>query len=164
MGGISVGIPGIGIGMPGGGRRGGGYPPDRDPREDRESGSLREVTIRWESAKPIQEAHLKAKHTDAPSVEDRYYGIVIVGIPPRMASSNGRPKAELRPEGSKAIKSADVKLLSREEGNMILFLFPRSSEITLKHQRVQFETQIGQYQIRYSFYPADMVWDGNLEL
>lgn len=185
-GGIGMGIPGVGgVGMPGGGGRrggggyprgggggGGGYPrDDRDqyPRPESEA-DVRHVTVRWESALPVQEAHLKAKDADAPSMDESHYAIVVTGLPggrsgrAQLNEKDLKSQAELKKEGKKFAKPSDVKILSRDEGIWIVFLFPRSKEITAKDSQVDFDAKLGRYEVSQTFYLQDMTFKGKLEL
>ena len=179
-GGINLG----GLGIPIGGRGGGGpmgspgsgggsndptsngrYPrPSSDDGETRpKNNDPQTLTLRWESAQPIQDAQLKSKNTDSPNIDASHYAIVVSGLAPRFMNAD-KPKAELKKDGKTTIKQSDFKILRRDEGNMMVFLFPRSKEISTKDKRVEFHAIIGQMEIRESFYVADMVYNGKLEL
>src|SRR3954470_22864575 len=131
MGGGGIGIGGIGIpGMGGGGGRrggmGGGQGGGQDGGSRRSMGEPPTLTVRWESALPIQEAELKTKITNAPTIDEGHYGIAVYGIPTRMgASSDGKPK----PEGTltingKKVKASSSQILPRDDGQVVVFLFP----------------------------------------
>jgi hypothetical protein len=169
-----------GLGIPIGGRGGGGpmgSPGPADPtsggRYPRQPGGEdaprpknndpQTLILRWESAKPIQEAELKSKNTDAPQIDASHYAVVVYGLPTRFLNAD-KPKAELKKDGKTTIKQSDFKILRRDEGNMMVFLFPRSKEISTKDKRVEFHAVIGQMEIRESFYIGDMLFDGKLEL
>jgi hypothetical protein len=161
-GGIMIGGP---MGIPVGGRRG-GRPNGRDEREDSRPTSAR-LTLRWESALPVQEAAMKARITDEPSVEEGSYAVAVVGLPARMVDRQNRSKlkAELKCDGCKpAIKSTGTQILSRDDGTTVLFLFPRSREIGKDEREITFETEIGSMSIRESFNLLTMVLNGKREL
>jgi hypothetical protein len=183
--GVGLGIPGMGgIGGMGGGRRGGmgypggGYPngggtgsqgtgyPGGQGGDRGSSGKPPDLTVRWESALPVQQAELKLRNTDAPTVDESHYAIVVTGVPNRFAGPDSRvkPKGELKREGQKTIKASDVKVLPRDDGNTVVFLFPRSKEITAKDTAVDFEAVFGALSVKQTFSPSQMVWDGKLEL
>ena len=96
-------------------------------------------------------------------MDSGHYALVVQGLPARFLNAD-KPKAELKKDGKTVIKQSDFKILRRDEGNMMVFLFPRSKEISTKDKRVEFHAVIGQMEIRESFYVADMVYDGKLEL
>ena len=174
-----------GLGIPIGGRGGGGpmgspgsgggsndpnsgrYPRapagEDEPQQRPKNNDPQTLTLRWESAKPIQDAQLKAKNIDAPQVDSGHYAVTVYGLSTRFLNAD-KPKAELKKDGKTVIKQSDFKILRRDEGNMMVFLFPRNKEISTKDKRVEFHAVIGQMEIRESFYVADMVYDGKLEL
>jgi hypothetical protein len=179
-----IGIGGVGIGLPGGiggGRRGGGNPggggypgggqggPNRGPSaEGRQTPTLQ---VRWESALPVREAELKARETNAPTVGESHYAIAVYGVPKRFASPDekglaGRLKkqAALKREGKKDLKPSSVEVLQREDGPVIVYLFPRSNEITRQDKRVGFDARVGALRFNVPFYVDDMLCAGKLEL
>ena len=169
---------GIGIGLPGGmGRRypgGGGYPGGGRP--DRTDGSTTRPTpptlkLRWESALPIREAELKARDTNAPTLAEDSYAIAVYGVPRRMATTDSKTlsdqlkrAASLKRDGKKDLKPSSVEVLEREDGPVIVYLFPRSHEIPAGDRRVEFDARIGRLDFTQSFYLEDMVFQGKLEL
>jgi len=55
-------------------------------------------------------------------------------------------------------------VLQRDDGPVIVYLFPRSKEITRQDKRVEFDAKIGRLQLAQSFYVDDMNYQGKLEL
>jgi len=182
-GGMGGGMGGGGIGMGGGGYggRGGGYGGSNggyggnnggyggQQRTDDDSSSSssqsRNVTVRWESALPIQDALLKSKETGTPSIDDDHYAISVIGVPNRIANSDSaKPKAELKREGKKTIKSSDARVVAREKGSMVVFLFPRSQEITAQDNKITLEAKVGRMKVTQTFYLSDMNYRGKLAL
>ncbi len=166
MGGIGVGFPGMGRhgGMGGSGRgsNGGGSP---DP------GQMPTLTLRWISAMPVSAAELIAREMNAPSVDEDHYAIAVYGVPRRMV--NGDPDslggvlknhAAIKREGKKDMKPSSVEVLMRDDGPVILYLFPRSNEITRKDKRIEFDADVGQLKFAQDFFPNEMVYQGKLEL
>ena len=183
MGGGGIGMGGGGIGMGGGGwggrggNGGGGYGGthaggqqrrDDDDADRNASGDVRpsrNVTVRWQSALPVQDALLKSKETGTPSIDDGHYAIVVIGVPNRIANSkSAKPKAELKREGKKTIKSSDSRIIAGDKGAMLVFLFPRSQEITAQDKQLSFEAHIGRMHVTQSFYLSEMLYRGKLEL
>ena len=175
-GGIGLGIPGVGIGMGGprmGGGRGGGMgrngPRGGDPGEGGEGRPAPRtppaLTVRWESALPVQEAVLKLQQTDAPTIDEGHYAVSVAGLPARLAEAGrGKPQAELKRSGRKAIKSSEARIISRDDGAMVVFLFPRSKEIVAGDKEVEFHARIGPLEVKQSFALDAMKYDGKLEL
>jgi hypothetical protein len=175
-----IGFPGGGIGFPGGGRRGGGgypqggnYPGNPpDDTDSRGRGSPAPMlTLRWESALPVREAELKTRDVSAPTLEEGYYAIAVYGVPSRMVGTDEhrfadqlKGQAALKRDGKKDLKPSNVQVLDRDGGPTIVYLFPRSKEITNQDRRVAFDAKIARLTFTQSFYVEDMVFQGKLEL
>jgi hypothetical protein len=128
------------------------------------------LNIRWESALPIREAELKARETNAPAVDEEHYAIAVYGLPVKLAKDPKgegdrlKGQASLKREGQKDLKPSHVDVIQRDDGVVAVFLFPRNKEITVQDSRVEFDAQIGQYQISQSFQVDQMMYQGKLEL
>jgi len=156
---------GPGGGYPGGGQRGGtndGTGTDNEPAP---------LKLRWESALPIRAAELKARDTSAPTLDADHYAIAVYGVPSRMASGDSKnlanqlkKQAAIKRDGKKDLKPSSVEVLQRDDGPVIVYLFPRSKEITRQDKRVEFDAKIGRLQFAQSFYVDDMNYQGKLEL
>jgi hypothetical protein len=160
-----------GIGMPGIGRR----RANPDPAQDSNNGATGsteapQLTLRWESALPIREAELKARETNAPVVDEDKYAIAVYGIPshftkdPQNSGDRLKGQASIKREGQKDLRPTHVDVIQRDDGLVIVFLFPRTKEITAQDSRVEFNALIGEYQIAQSFHVDDMVYHGKMEL
>jgi hypothetical protein len=160
----------VGIGMPGMGRR-----RVNDPSQDPSNGvpapdSQLALHLRWESALPIREAELKARETNAPAVDEDRYAIAVYGIPthfmkdPQNAGDRLKGQAAIKREGQKDLKPSHVDVIERDDGLVIVFLFPKTKEITAKSARLEFDALIGPYQIAQSFHVDEMIYQGKLEL
>jgi hypothetical protein len=190
-GGIGIGGGGIGIGIPGiGGRGGGGYPggggggypggsrTGTNYPDDSGNGNGRtdpveppKLTLRWESAMPVREAELRARDVDAPTVDENHYAIAVIGVPRNMIKADTRAmeadlkkQAVLKRDNKKDFKPSSVEILQRDDGPVIVFFFPRSTEITASDRRVEFDAEIGRLKFAEPFYLEDMVYDGKLAL
>ncbi len=188
---IGIGIPGIGGigrpgrypggGYPGGGypSGGGGYPTGRNPggnspgddRGSSQSTTPPTLTLRWESALPVREAELKARETDAPSIDEKYYAIAVRGVPPRMLRNGGhaleselKKQAVLKRQGKKDVKPSNVEVHEREDGPLIIYLFPKSAEITNSDREVELDVQIERLKFGATFETGEMLYDGKLAL
>jgi hypothetical protein len=167
-GGVGIGFPGGGIGFPGGGGRrspGGNRAPD-DTSIERQS-----LKLRWESALPIREAELKARETAAPEVDQDHYAIAVYGVPSRMVNGDTKTvsdqlkkNAALKRDGKKDLKPSDVEVLQREDGAVVVYLFPRSAEITKQDKRVELDARIGRLELKQPFWVDEMVYQGKMEL
>lgn len=179
-GGMGGGYPGGGGGYPGGGGGypggGGGYPSRRQPgsdddRSSAENRQLPTLRLRWESALPVREAELKTRDTNAPTIDENHYAIAVYGVPARMTQGDSgkladqlKKQASLKRDGQKDLKPSSVNVLEREDGPVIVYLFPRTKEITAKDGRVEFDAQVGRLKFTQSFFVEDMVFQGKLEL
>jgi hypothetical protein len=182
------GYPGGGGGYPGGGYPGGGsgggrsrYPDDQDPngqgggqtrrRTDDDTNSPKPVTLRWESAEPVQQAILKAKDSNAPVMHEKEYAIVVSGLPNRVGRNSNaldektlKGNASLKKDSNKKLKPIAVKVMRLEDGTKIIYYFSRKDEITLKDRMIEFDAKIGRYEIDRPFVLTEMVFDGKLSL
>jgi hypothetical protein len=180
IGGIGLGIPGLGgmgrRGGMGGPRTGSGYPGGGQPGDsgnDRQGRNTEPpaLTLRWESALPVRTAELKVHETGAPTLDDSHYAIAVYGLPRRAANGDSKAlagelkkDAALKRDGKKDLKPSSVQVLQREDGPVIVYLFPRSMEITRQDKRLLFDARIGRFQFTQSFYLDDMTYAGKLEL
>jgi len=170
--------PGSGMGGRRMGGRGGGV--SRDPgagSNGTAGGSAPTVTVRWESALPVQEAHLKSRDMNAPEIDPNYYTIAVVGLPNRVVGNDVerfentlKGQAELKVEGRKSIRSSSARALPRDEGLVILFLFKKDllsnkdQPISQHDGRVVFDAKIGVFKVSQSFVLQEMVYADRLEL
>lgn len=177
---IRGGIGGIGIGKPrmGGPRGGMGRRPggrggmDQGmPIEEVAPRTLSAVTIRWESALPVQEAELKVADGNAPIVDEANYTIAVVGLPGRLVGNDPQAlakqikgQAKLKRDGKKDIKPSEVRVLPRDEGLVVMILFSRTSEISVNDRQIDFEAMVGPLELKQSFNLSEMNYAGKLEL
>ena len=174
---VGFGFPGMGYpgGGMGGGRRGGmnRQPNNTDPNASNDTNQkLPMLTLRWESATPVREAELKARDVNAPTLpDDAHYAIAVYGVPTTMTNGDSKKladeckkKAFLKRDGKKDIVPTSVQVLRREDGPVIVFLFPRAKEITKDDRRIEFDAQIEKLTLTESFYLEDMTYQGKVEL
>jgi hypothetical protein len=128
------------------------------------------VEVRWESARPVRAAELKAHDTDAPDWEGSFYVVAVYDVPGLDINSKALPgelktKSLLQLDGKKPLKPVRVDLLP-QVGNLttVVYLFPRSVEITADDQRIEFTAQFGRLTMAQYFYTAEMQFQGKLEL
>ncbi|MCC6364861.1 MAG: hypothetical protein IT165_15175 [Bryobacterales bacterium] len=168
MGRGGFGMPGMG-GM---GRRGGmgGGGRARRPGGMGQQGAPPMLYLRWESALPIREAELKTRDTNAPTLDEEHYAIAVYNLPNRMNGDSKslagqlRKQASIKRDGKKALKPSSVEVLQREDGPVVVYLFPRTQEITKQDERLEFDARIGALHLTESFFVEDMVYEGKLEL
>jgi hypothetical protein len=169
------GYPGGGYpggGYPGGGYpNGGGYPSGGSQRQDDSNAQLPKLKLRWESALPIREAELKTRDNDAPTIDSDHYAIAVYGVPSRFTTGDQQKLADqfkkdaaLKRDGKKDLKPSSVEVLQRDDGAVVVYLFPRTKEITAEDRRVEFEAKMGRLEVSESFFTEDMNYQGKLQL
>jgi hypothetical protein len=141
---------------------------DRSPRSLPQSIKLK---LRWESALPVQLAELKSHELEPPTLEGDGYRIAVYGVPgggfkgdPIQLGEPLKSLAALRREGKKDVRPVRVEVFQREEGLVVVYLFPLSAEITKKDQRIQFDAHIGRIVFAQNFDLSEMEFMGKLEL
>jgi hypothetical protein len=126
------------------------------------------LTVRWESAPPIRSAEKKVGE-DAPAWEGNYYAISVYGVPGledrRTLPVELTKGAILKRSGKKDVKPARVEvILTDEKLATLVYLFPRSEEITKQDRQMWFTAQIGQLFLEQEFDAGEMQLLGKLEL
>lgn len=111
------------------------------------------------------------KSEKTPTIDDAHYALALYNVPQRMLNGdrkkllNDLKKASvLKREGKKDIKASSVDILQGEDGNIVLFLFPRTQEITKGDTRVEFDSKINKITLVEPFFVEDMQYQGKLEL
>ncbi len=129
------------------------------------------VTLRWESAFPIRLAELKAHEVEPPTLSADGYSIAVYGVPgvyfkddPKKLGDPLKDEAFLKRDGKKDVKPIDVEVFQREDGLVVVYLFPLSAEISKNDTLVRFVAYIGRVVVDYSFDVTQMHFQGKLEL
>jgi hypothetical protein len=141
---------------------------DRSPRSLPQPITLK---VRWETALPIQLAELRSHEFEPPSMEGDGYRIAVYGIPgadfkgdPRQLGEPLKNLAALKRNGKKDVRPLRVEVFQREEGLVVVYLFPLSAEISKKDGLIQFAAQIGRIVLAQNFELGEMEFMGKLEL
>lgn len=149
----------------------GGAAPAGDGQSKSSPAKVPTLTVRWESARPVREAELKNHETGAPAVDADHYAVAIYGIPRSLIANDLTTQAEelkkharLKRYAKKDLKPSSVHILLREDGPVILYLFPKSDEITWRDQSIQFDAEVAHLKCSQSFDTSDMRFHGNVEL
>lgn len=142
--------------------------------DDRGSRSLPQsitLRLRWESALPVRLAELKAHEVEPPTLPGDGYSIAVYGVPagdfkgdPQRLGEPLKNLAALKRDGKKDVRPSSVEVFQRENGVVVVYLFPLSAEITPKDQRIQFEAHIGRIVFIQNFELREMEFLGKLEL
>jgi len=130
------------------------------------------LTLRWESALPVREAELKARDIAAPTLDDEdHYAIAVYGIPRGMLKDDSKVmtdelkrQALLKREGKKDTKPSSVEILLRDDGPVVLYLFPKSAEFDWRDHKIEFDAQMPGLKFTQAFSFDDMTFHGKLEL
>jgi hypothetical protein len=130
------------------------------------------LTLRWESALPVREAVLKARDVTAPTLDDEdHYAIAVYGIPRGMLKDDSKGIAEdlkrqalLKRESKKDTRPSSVEILLRDDGPVVLYLFPKSAEFDWRDHKIEFDAQMPGLKFTQAFSFDDMTFHGKLEL
>ena len=127
------------------------------------------VQIRWESALPIRAAELKAGILEPPTLAGDGYSIAVYGVPggyfkddPKKLGDPLKKEASLRREGKDDVKPSSVEVFQREDGLVVVYLFPLSAELTKKDGLIEFSARIGRLGVVQYFDAAEMQFQGKL--
>ena len=127
--------------------------------------------LRWESALPVRLAEMKSHEVEPPTLEGDGYSIAVYGIPggdfkggPEKLGAPLKDLAVLKREGKKDVRPVRVEVFQREDGAVVVYLFPLSAEISKKDQRIRFDAQIGRVVLAQDFDLSEMEFQGKLEL
>jgi hypothetical protein len=129
------------------------------------------VKLRWESALPIRLAELKAREIEPPTLDGEGYCIAVYGVPgvsfkqdPKRLGDPLKDEAFLKRDGKKDVKPVSVEVFQREDGLVVVYLFPSSAEISKRDVWVRFEAHIGRVVVDHTFDLSQMDFLGKLEL
>ena len=129
------------------------------------------LQIRWESAFPVRAAELKAGVIEPPTLAGDGYSIAVYGVPgsyfrsdPKKLGTPLKKEASLRREGKEDVKPSSVEVFQREDGLVVVYLFPLSAEITKKDGLIEFVARIGRIGLAQYFDAAEMQFQGRLAL
>jgi hypothetical protein len=130
--------------------------------------NLGTVTVRWESALPVRAAVSKIGEASVPGGLDDYYAIAVHDLRPPFRwnlAKELRGIAFLKRDNKKDMKPARVLVVPRANGlATLVYLFPRSVEITKKDRSLLFVAQVGRLFISTKFIPEEMWLHGQLQL
>lgn len=128
------------------------------------------LRLRWETALPIRLAELRSDGIEPLSMSGDGYNLAVYGVPgsgfkgdPQKLGDPLKRDAVLRRQGKKDARPSDVEVFQREEGVVVVYVFPASTEISKKDGQVEFLAQIGRIVLAQTFDVADMEFQGKLE-
>jgi hypothetical protein len=128
------------------------------------------LQIRWESALPIRAAELKAGVIEPPTLSGDGYSIAVYGVPgsyfkddPKKLGDPLKKEAFLKREGKDDVKPSRVEVFQREDGLVVVYLFPLSAELTRKDGLIEFTARIGRLGVTQYFDAGEMMFQGKLQ-
>jgi hypothetical protein len=133
----------------------------------RQKADLGTIPIVWASAAPVHAAEKILGATNTPDFGPNYYAVALLNIPAESRLNPGHLKnlASIRRAGMKDFRAVRAQILEHGDGRAtVIYLFPRSVEISVKDPMLTFVAQIGEVFISSFFYPDRMTIDGHLEL
>jgi len=129
------------------------------------------LRLRWESALPVRIAEFKAREMEPPTLEGDGYRLAVYGVPggpfkgdPQQLGEPLKKDAALKREGKSDVKPLRVEVFQREDGLVVVYLFPMSAELSRNDGLVTFDAHIGRIVVRQSFDLAEMEFQGKIEL
>jgi hypothetical protein len=129
------------------------------------------LKLRWESALPVRLAELKAREVEPPTLDGEGYFIAVYGVPgvyfkedPKRLGDPLKELAFLKREGKKDVKPVRVEVFQRQDGLVVVYLFPSSAEISKRDVWLRFEAHICRVGVDYTFDLSQMEFMGKLEL
>jgi hypothetical protein len=129
------------------------------------------MQIRWESSVAVRTAELKSGESDTPGWDGSYYAIAVYDVPgladvnPKTLSTDLKKQAFLKRDGKKDAKPARVEVALLDSGDLrVVYLFPRTSAISVNDQQVGFVAQIGRLYLAYTFVTGEMQLQGKVDL
>ena len=143
-------------------------------------GATLTLTVSWRTALAVRQAVAKEKFgaeaataADAKKMveeEQKFYGIMVSGLPARALRANDKMKENLLQntslivKGKDPIQASDLQTGGNEQRAVIVFVFPRTAALSIEDKDVEFATKLGPIVVRQKFHLKDMVFNGKLDL
>jgi hypothetical protein len=143
-------------------------------------GAALTLTVSWRTALAVRQAVAKGKYgaevatsADAKKMieeEQKFYAILVSGLPGRALRGSDKMKDELKKntsllvKGKDPIQPADLQMGGNEQRAVVLFLFPKTAPLSLDDKEVEFSTKLGPIMVKQKFHLKDMVFSGKLDL
>ena len=129
---------------------------------------LPSVAVHWESAVPVRAAEQKVGVKPSDQLTDGYYAVAVHKIPTPGTwhlAAKLKNLASIKRDGKKALKPARVLIQMGDDGlATLVYLFKRTDEITKRDTKLAFAAQVGRLYVSADFFPAEMRYQGQLEL
>ncbi len=144
------------------------------------SGPALTLTVSWRTALPVRQALAKQKYPDdvatSPDAkkmieeDQKFYAIMVSGLPGRVLHGGDKMKesllqnSSLNVKGRDPIPPTDMQVGGNEQRALLLFLFPKTTPLTLDDKEVEFSTKVGPITVKQKFHLKEMVFNGKLDL
>ncbi len=129
------------------------------------------LMLRWESALPVRAAELKTGFIEPPVSASEGYNLAVYGVPgsyfngdPLKLGAPLKSAARLKREGKPDVKPSRVEVFQREDGIVVVYVFPPSAEISPQDGLIEFDAHIGRLGFVQIFDTSQMLFRGKLEL
>jgi hypothetical protein len=164
----------------GGGRsKGGGGGGGTEESKGGGQGAGMMLTVSWRTALPVREAYAKQKYgaeletsADAKKLlteEPKSYVVLVSGLRRPLRSDDNLKDTLIKStglmvKGKDPIVPSDVQMGTMDKTPVVVFIFPRTTPITVDDKEVEFSTKLGPLTVKQKFHLKDMVLNGKLEL
>jgi hypothetical protein len=159
----------------------GRYAGNRDGADSGGSAPTINLIVRWQSARPVREAIVKAKYGNeaGTSAEAKkaldgpvdHYILAVGGLPKTALQGDADElKKQMLAQATLVIKGKDpikpIDFMTENVGHSAeaMFAFPKTSPITEDDKEVEFVVKIGEFSVRQKFRLKDMLVNGKLDL
>lgn len=129
------------------------------------------LLLRWESALPVRAAELKTGFIEPPVSPGEGYNLAVYGVPgdyfngdPLKLGAPLKAGALLKREGKPDVKPSRVEVFQRQDGIVVVYVFPPSAEISTRDGLIEFNAHIGRLGFVQYFDAAQMLFQGKMEL
>jgi hypothetical protein len=143
-------------------------------------GGAMTILVSWRSALAFREAAAKEKFgaevatsADAKKMleeEPKVYAVMVSGIPGRSLRGTDKMKESLLQNTSLIVKGKDpiqatnVQTGGSEQKPFVVFIFPKTSPLSLDDKDVEFSSKLGAIVVKQKFHLKDMIFNGKLDL
>jgi hypothetical protein len=143
-------------------------------------GAAMTVTVSWRTALPIREAVAKEKFgaeaatsADAKKLieeEQKFYAIMLTGLPGRVLHGGDKLKesllkaTSLNVKGKDPVAPSDIQVGGNEQRALVMFMFPKTTPLSVDDKEVEFSTKIGPITVKQKFHLKEMLFNGKLDL
>lgn len=129
------------------------------------------LMLRWETAFPVRAAELRTGFIEPPVSATEGYSLAVYGVPgdyfmddPLKLGTPLRNGAVLKRDGKADVKPSRVEVFQRQDGIVVVYVFPPSAELSSRDGLIEFDAHIGRLGFVQVFDAAEMLFQGKLEI